>query len=194
MMKCSKCGHHNITKANYCQKCGASFQEAERKKAYQKTIFYQLEQLEKWYKRLTLQTITGSTAFHVIVLILVLGFGIYQLVTMGNDLKILNSKQYEVFYYQQEKEYYLLVADDLEEVSLNLYVPNRVKNMEIIHYAGDGEEIDRSQYNKAKDFVLKTNQEDYYLLVPQYQREEKQTIKLTIYHRNSVDLDQQMSK
>ena len=59
-MKCSKCGHKNLYRANFCEKCGCAFDEEYKEKAYGKTIFGLINKIEEIYSWFTLDVILGN--------------------------------------------------------------------------------------------------------------------------------------
>ena len=125
MMKCPKCNTKNIVKASYCKECKYEFTEGEQDKAYKKTIYGRLETLENWYNHLTLSTITDHIAYKILMLLIVLGLGLYYYFTRGIDTNILESDSYIVYYNNKANEYYLVTEDDINEIVLNLYLPNK---------------------------------------------------------------------
>ena len=187
-MKCSKCGKKNIVRANYCISCKNEFTEEEQEKAYKKTIWGKLEKIEEWYNHLTLATITDHIAFKILMLLLVLGAGLYYYFTRGIDTKILNSEAYEVYYSKEAGEYYLVVDDNAKEIKLGLYIPNRVLKLDIEHYKKDGELIDTKTYKEEDDLILSTYDEDYYNIKSTYDSKED-NIKMFIYRRKNINIE-----
>lgn len=162
-MRCIKCSTNNINKANYCKNCGYKFSDAERVHARRHTLVGKLEMLENAYKVCTLNVITGHIAFKIVSLVIVILMGVYFVFYNGGEVKILKSDKYNIEYNVKSEEYYLLVNED--EVNLNLYVPNKVKNIVINHYDKDDKLLDKVDYLENNDVVLSTNyKEDYYVL------------------------------
>ena len=186
-MKCPKCKTKNITKANYCINCKRKFTEEEQEKAYKRSIFYYLEKIEDWYSKITLEVITDHILFKIGSLLIVLGIGIYYLLVFGINTSILKSKQYDLFYNKNKDEYYLLVKDNIDKVNLSLYIPNRLKSLNINHYDINNKLINKVKYKKKKNIKLKTYNDDYYLLISKYKNKKKDKIKLYVYHENDID-------
>lgn len=182
-MNCSKCASKNIIKANYCQKCGYKFTEEEKKNAYKKTLFYKLEMIEKWYNHLTLSTITGNIFFKIGSILIILFVGIYLLLTVGINTKILDSKEYKIFYNEKDNVYYLLTSDDKEEINVNLYKPNRLKELSIEHYDSYGDLINK--VNVQDNIILKSYNDDYYVFRSKYDDKEEE-MKVIVYKENEV--------
>jgi len=176
-MKCNKCKTENIIKANYCKNCGNKFTDNEQKQAKRKTLVGKLEIMEKAYKACTLQVITGSLPFKVISLVLVIILGVYLFLNNGNYVKIMESKNYEIKYDTENKEYYLLV--DKASVNVDLYIPNRFKSMNINQIDKDKNVIDSFKYKENKDLVLKSSESEYYSFDINY--EDKKNDKMVLH-------------
>ena len=183
-MNCSNCSLKNVSSANYCIKCGHKFTEEEKKKAYKKTFYYKLDNVEKWYHHLTLSTITGSIYYKIGSILVLLIVGIYLLLTVGVNTKILNSKDYKIFYNEDEKVYYLLVDNDKSEVSVNLYKPNRLKELSLEHFNQDNELIENVDLNK--EIVLKTFNNDYYVFNSIYSDNKEDKMIVMVYREKDL--------
>ncbi len=185
-MKCSKCRCKNIVKANYCKSCKYKFTDKEKEKAYNKTLFGKVEFIEKWYSRLTLQAITGHIAFKICSILFILMIGIYTLFTMGITTKILDSKDYKIYYNKNLKEYYLLVDSSLSEVDVNLYKPNRLKNLNVLHYDSNNKLLEKISERDNKNIILKTYNDDYYVLESKYSNKKMDKIKVIVYKESDI--------
>ena len=185
-MKCHKCKNENITKANFCQKCGEKFTEKEKEIAYDKTIYGKIDKMKKIKDIATLDIITGNIVFKIVSLLVVLGIGLYFLFTMGINTKILNSKEYKIFYNKTLDEYYLIVDDDKESVVANFYRPNRVKEMNAYHYNLDNEELEKKTIDKENTISLNTSENDYYLIESEYSNKKKDNLKVFVYHKSNI--------
>ena len=185
-MKCHKCKKENILKANFCQKCGEKFTEKEKKEAYNKTIFGKLDTLKKIKDIVTLDFITGNIIFKITSLIIVLGIGLYFLFTTGINTKILNSKDYQIFYNKKSNEYYLLVNDDKDSIELALYRPNRTKEMTVYTYdIGDNEKTKKT-VSKDDKITLNTYQDDYHIIKSKYSNKKQENLKVFVYHKSDI--------
>ncbi len=185
-MKCSKCEFENIVKASYCHKCGYEFTENEKKKAYQKTIYGKIEKLENIKSIVTLEKITNHIAFRIISLLIVLGIGVYFLLTMGIDTKLLNSKDYEIYYNKEGNEYYLIVDDTYSSIDLSLYRPNRVEKMVVYHYDMENNLIEEKEIKKDQNVNLNTFKDDYYVIKSEYSNKNEQDLKVFVYHNSDI--------
>ena len=188
MLKCPKCNTKNIVKASYCKECNYEFTEEEQDKAYKKTIFGRLETLETWYNHLTLSTITDHIAYKILMLLIVLGLGLYYFFTRGIDTAILDSKNYDVYYNNKAKEYYVVTDEKNSEINLEIYLPNRVMQLDIEHYNLDNKLLDKTVYEEGKDIVLKTYKSDYYILKSTYETKTDK-LKVYVYPKNRIDFE-----
>lgn len=185
-MKCHKCKNDNILSANFCQKCGEKFTDKEKKEAYNKTIFGKFDALKKLKELATFEAITGSIIFKTISLLFVLGIGIYFLFTIGVNVKILNSKNYQTFYNKKSNEYYLLIDDSKDSIELNLYRPNRTKNMTVYAYDLNDKEKIKTKIAKDDKITLNAYQDDYYIIESKYSNKKKDNLKIYVYHKSDV--------
>jgi hypothetical protein len=185
-MKCHKCKNENILKANYCQKCGEKFTDKEKEAAYNKTIYGKIDTILKIKSFATLSVITGNIFYKIGSLLVVLGIGLYFLFTIGINTKILNSKDYQIFYNKESNEYYLLVNDNKNSVELNLYRPNRTKEMTIYTY--DLNDKEKTKTTVSKDDVIKLNtyQDDYHIIESIYSNKKKDNLKVYVYHKSDI--------
>jgi len=177
-MKCIKCKTVNINKANYCKNCAYHFSEADQKAARSKTLIGKIEKLEKLKSICDLSIITGHILFKIGSILLVLVIGIYFWITNGIDLKILNSDNYEIMYNTVDKEYYLMT--DSNKIPLDLYVPNRTKDIVITHYDENNNVIESKKYDKDEDIILETKQKEYYILTSNYLHNKKESFKFYV--------------
>ena len=103
-MKCSKCSKRNIRNANYCKFCGHKFTNEEKEKSKNSGLLGLLNRFQKWYNLCTLSVITDHIAFKIIVVLGVLAIGIYNVISIGSELKVLDSSYYEVQYNKKNDE------------------------------------------------------------------------------------------
>ena len=185
-MKCHKCKKDNILKAKYCQKCGEKFTDKEREEAYNKTFFGKIDSFLKIKSIVTLNVITGNIFFKIGSLLVVLGIGIYFLLTMGIHTKILNSKEYQVIYNKKTSEYYLVVEDNKDSIELNLYRPNRTKKMVVYTYDLEDKEVSKTKVSKKDKITLTTYQDDYHVIESKYSNKKKDQLKVYVYHKSDI--------
>ena len=151
-MKCTECGHENLIKAKYCAKCGHPFTEEQRKAAYNATIFGKLDMMKKAKSYATLSFITGQMWFKVLMLAIVILYGILTHANQGTKMKILESDAYTVDHNTQLNEYYLYT--DLDELTVQLYVPGKPSGVEVHTCADDGTEISAKTFALSDPIVL----------------------------------------
>lgn len=191
-MKCTKCNKNNIKKANYCKYCGNKFSEKEKKEAKSKGIIANIRKFESWYNKLTLKCITDSTIFKVLLLILIIFLGVLNL-TRGNvTFHILESDKYEIKYNEVKNEYYIILnnngdLDNYGKVSLDLYIPNKVNNINVIKYNEKDEEINNTLYSVKDEISVYANtiENEYYILKTDVNRSNE--IKVYIYLNNNQE-------
>lgn len=185
-MRCSKCNFNNRIKAIYCKECGYKFSKAEKDVAYNKTFIGRYKQYKKWYDRFSLNFIFDSIIFKVLSILIILAVGIYYLYTNGINIKLLNSDNYDIIYNEKINEYYLIVDAALEEVPINLYIPNRTKEIVIYHLDLDGNNINKFSYNQKDDLILETYNNDYYSIQVTYSNNSTEKIKLYLYNESNI--------
>ena len=115
-----------------------------------------------------------------------MGIGIYFLLTMGYNTRILNSNEYKIFYNKTDSQYYLLTDDSLNLVNVSLYLPNRVKNITIYHYNLENELLDKKEVKKNDNIQLNTYKDDYYIIESKYSKNKKDKIKVAVYHTSDI--------
>lgn len=179
-MKCEKCGEKNVSYANYCRNCKYKFSDKERKLAKSKTVVGKIEKVEKAYNVCTLGVITGSTIYKVISLLVVIIAGVIFYLGHGRDIKLLESKNYEIQYNTKTKEYYLLT--NVEKTPIELYVPNRANSVVIKKLDSNNKVIETFNYGQNKKLVLDVNDSgEYFLLEATYNNKEKDKQKISVY-------------
>ncbi len=181
-MRCVKCGIKNITKADYCKRCGYKFSEEEQKKARRKTVIGKIELIESIYNTCTLKVITDHIIFKICSLLIILAIGICFWVNNGLNLKLLDGDNYDISYNTTENEYYLLTKDT--KVFLNLYVPNRTEEIKIIHYGVDNNKMEEKKYKPMEKIVLETKVREYYILKANFLGNKNETFKFYVLQTN----------
>ena len=187
-MKCSKCKTDNVIKANYCKNCAKKFTKEEQDAAYQKTIYGKIDLFEKWYNNFTLAVILDHWIFKAIVLVCILILGILFCIKNGTHLKILESEMYDLYYMEETKAYYLVAKENQDEISLDLFIPNRTESIEVNHYNNKDELLSSEEYERDMEIVLETYSDDYYILVAKYKGDKKEDLKIFSYRANDVEI------
>lgn len=157
-MICNACGHNNITKAAYCENCGAAFTEEQRKKAYDKTIYGKIDKLEQIKGYVTLEAITSHPVFRIAVLVIILAVGLLVGRPHGNAMTILKNDAYSVAQNSQTGEYYLLT--DQEQVQVDLYFPKKTEALTVTQ----GDRTETLDLTADEAPVLTTNADSAYVL------------------------------
>lgn len=170
-MKCSKCKKKNIKKANFCRNCGNPFSEKEQKEAEKKGLVANLKKFDDYYETCQLKKITDNKFVKYGILAGVIAIGIYNVATMGSDIKLLESDAYNLSYNEENNEYYLEVkdTDDIDKIGtayLKMYIPNRVDTIYIDYYAEDGTKKDSKKVGSKEPIELSANTDanNYYLV------------------------------
>lgn len=181
-LKCIKCKTDNIRAANFCSNCGNKFIEKEKEVVKKWGIVWILEKIDQLKSAWNFGFITDHIAFKIGSIILVLGIGVYFWLTNGINLKLQESKEYNIQYNKKASEYYLLT--EKEQTELNVYVPNRTKKLSIKHIGQDGVELDKKVYQQNDKIILNNNGEnDYYLIEAEYGKNNQDKIKLYIFRK-----------
>jgi len=135
-MNCLKCGETNVTKAQFCKKCGREFSDEERDEAYEKTVYGKIEKLEKLQSYISLEAITTHPIFRIAVLLLILIWGLYVGRPNGHEMTILRSDSYQVSQNETNEDYYVLTRQNT--VTLRMYFPQEPKTIRLQTYQNDG--------------------------------------------------------
>lgn len=185
-MICPKCKKKNIKKANYCIDCGYEFSEEEQEKAYKKTIYYWIEKCEDFEEKIKLEFITDNIFYKIGVLLVILGIGLFYFFTRGINTKLLNDSGYDLYYYNKNQSYYVVIDDNIDKADIHLYLPNRVKNIDVNHYTSSDKLLSSKKYNKKKGLELGPTEDDYYVLTSTYSNNKTEDIKLYILHNSDI--------
>ena len=174
-MKCIKCKSKNPYQANYCYKCGNHFTEEEKTKATNEGITGLLKKERRLYDALTLSTITSNIYFRIASILLVLGVGIYGIITNGYQLKITDSSNYTYQYNKNLDEYYLYTKDI--ETKVNLYTLEDTEEMTVEYYDESNKLINSNTY-PVSNITLNANSfsNNYYIL-----KMNNESIKVYVY-------------
>lgn len=186
-MLCIRCGKKNHYKANYCINCCYNFNELERDKNYKKTFYYKWNIFDKWYKRFKLDAITQNIFFRILVIVVILYLGLINIYRNGNVVAIQEDPKYKIVYNDKSQEYYLLVGDGVEEVALNLYIPNNTDDIEIDHYNEDDKLLEKKKYKEGEEIIITTYDSDYFILNSKYDDQDSSKLRLSVYNENMVE-------
>ncbi len=170
-MKCSKCHKKNISKANYCQKCGKKFTDNE--KTQNDSVLVVLGKIiKKIVDVVTLNFITDHPVVRIMYVLVVFLIGVYMVMTMGFRLRIIDGKLYDVRYNDDSKTYYVFVDNNNEEneqitqIDLQLYIPNRINKLDLTYFDEENNLISEEKYAKKDRITLNVNIDDnnYYII------------------------------
>lgn len=187
---CPNCSYPNTLKSSFCKNCGDKIPAETKDAVIKKTIYYKLELVKKWYDHLTLSTITSHPFFRACIIGLILGYGGANLIFKGSNIAIEKDTNYDIIYSEKLKEYYLIVPENIDKVPINLYIPSRLDNMDILHYREDGVLLESEKYKEDEKIYLTTYDEDYFILNASYLKTDKETaLKVYIYNEDKVNLE-----
>ena len=166
-MKCEKCGHKNLYKANYCEKCGNEFSEEYKTKAYNKTIYGIFNKLEDLYSWLTLDKILNHKYMKILLLLIILYGTCTKIMENGNDFIIKNSDTYQVQFNKSEEVYY--ISSNEYYVNLSLYIPKKTENILVHEYDIQHQLLNSTTYTIEDSITLLNEQDKYYTIEAVYE-------------------------
>lgn len=188
MIKCSECSKENISKANYCKYCGKLISEKEKENASKSIAVVWLERLKKVINIITLDFVKGNKVLKIAYVVIVFLVGIYMLCTMGSSLKVVDNEFYDVKYNKSSQEYYLFLEDEeSRKVDLQLYVPNKINDLNIGYYDDEGLLLFDEHYSKDDAITLLANKDldNYYVISDSNNKNNK--IKIFVYSKDVMD-------
>ncbi|MBP3936738.1 MAG: zinc ribbon domain-containing protein [Clostridia bacterium] len=139
-MICKQCQHQNIVSAQYCERCGAPFTEEERQAAYDATVYGKIDKWEERKSVVTLEKFTSHPIFRIAVLAVILVVGLLLGRPHGNEMTVLEGDGYTVSQHTETGDLYLLTAQ--EEVSVELYLPQKAEAITLIAPDGETKDVD----------------------------------------------------
>ncbi len=161
-MKCKNCKTENILKADYCKGCGHQFTEKEKKKAYNRTIFGIIDNIGKVKSYITFDFITGNRWFKVASLMVLILYSFLVLKINGNQMRVLDSRDYDVEYNKTTKEYYLIT--DENQIGLELYIPEKAETVNLITVDNNDNPISSIEYPTDQQVMLTYNNNYHYIV------------------------------
>lgn len=164
-MNCLKCGETNVTKAQFCKKCGREFSDEERDEAYEKTVYGKIEKLEKLHGYISLEAITTHPAFRIAVLVLILIWGLYVGRPHGNHLTILESDNYQVQQNEVNEDFYVLT--ERNTVTLRLYFPEEPEMIRL-QICQEGEVLEEKEFVAEDAITVERSLEVSYRVEAEY--------------------------
>ncbi len=174
-MRCRYCGEENIVNAWYCRRCGRAFSDRERARAYERTLPGRLERLGRARPVRAIGRVSADPFFRALVLLSVLGLGLYFLWT-GGRFAVLKGEGYSVAYNAEMDEYY--VATDLPKVSVRLREPGDLLAVTVTGLDFSGAPISTETLAPGEEIVLvRTPYARYDLLLER----EKSTEHITVF-------------
>lgn len=173
-MKCKNCKTENILKADYCKACGNQFTEKEKKKAYNRTVFGLIDNILNLKSYITFDFITGNKWFKAVSLLVLVLYSFLVFKINGNQMRILDSRDYDVEYNKTTKEYYLVT--DETEIGLELYIPEKVEKITLVTVDKNENMVNKTAYDTNQQPILSYNKNYHYIVQSNKQQMEMYVI------------------
>ena len=179
-MKCPKCNFKNHYLASYCNNCGYKYNDKEKEKSENRSFIGLLKGIDKLMSILDLSIINDKWYYKLVTLLGVLFIGFITFTNYGNHLKLVNSNEYKIEYNTNSNEYYLLSNN--KEINLSLFIPNKVKKININYYDNNDNLINSNTYDSNSEIkLISSSNNDYYILEGIYNENNLDRLKLYIY-------------
>jgi len=178
-MICSKCSEDNLLLARYCGNCGHPFSEAERKKAYDKTVYGKVDAVRKAKDVATLSVITDSLWFKILTIVLILALGIWLRASGAHRFRLESSDLYEIRYLEETDTYYLIAKQD--EILLRLAAPGGTKELTVEELDEAGEVVSAATCSVEEGVTLSVSGQNHYRLSISDGKKTTGTITLYLY-------------
>ena len=161
-MKCKNCKTENILKADYCKACGSPFTQEEKDKAYNRTLFGIIDKIGDLKSYITLDFITGNRWFKIVSLIGLILYSFLVLKINGNQLRILDSRDYDIEYNKTTKEYYLIT--DEKQIGLELYIPEKAENIQVVTVDSNDKVVNTASYKTTDQVTITYSTDKHYIV------------------------------
>lgn len=161
-MKCKTCESDLHYGDKYCNVCGEKVESGAFEEDYSKTIWGKLDRINDKWEKFTLKKIIDHWITKVIILLLVIGWGVFDAYTDFTNIKFLESDVYTIEYNKTVDEYYIRTNE--ETVNLNLYIPKHAEKITITEYNGEEAISSRDmlpEEYKAEAITVEKNEFDY---------------------------------
>ena len=161
-MKCKNCKTDNILKADYCKACGHQFTEKEKQKAYNKTVFGIIDKILSIKSHITFDFITGNRWFKVVSLLGLILYSFLVLKINGTQMRILDSREYDIEYNKTTKEYFLVT--DENQIGLKLYIPEKAEKINLLTVDSNDTQLSNKEYQTDEKVTLTYNSDRHYIV------------------------------
>ncbi len=165
-MKCTKCGKENSYRCKCCVGCGTPFSEEEREEGYSKTFWGKVEKLQDLYDILTLSKFLDSRLVRILTLVVIVGFGVFNLLRGGSHLRVEESENYSVEYNQELNASYLLT--ELDKLPVSLYLPHETEKIVVRSLDEQNQQLEERVYSPEDSILLEAGEADHYLIEADY--------------------------
>lgn len=136
-MKCVKCEADLHYGDKFCNTCGEHVAKNAYEEDYKKTIWGKLDKLNDWWETLTLKKFLDNWIVKILILVAILGWGVFDAYTDLTNIKLLESESYKIEYNKKADEYY--IKTDEEEINLELYIPRHSEKITVKEFIGEDE-------------------------------------------------------
>lgn len=164
-MTCEKCNSPLNYGESYCNTCGEKASKSIYEDRYNHSLWGKLDKAKDVYDTLFLKKITDSIICKIIVLLALLAFVVFKILTNSFSISFAESKDYTVQYNKVRDEYYILTKKD--EVYLNLNIPKMTESVKLAEYTDEtqtGEKIILTEQFIKDGISVKKGAFDYLLI------------------------------
>ena len=146
--------------------CGTPFSEEEREEGYSKTFWGKVEKLQDLYDTLTLSKFLDSRLVRILTLVVIVGFGVFNLLRGGSHLRVEESENYSVEYNQELNATYLLT--ELDKLPVSLYLPHETEKIVVRSLDEQNQQLEERVYSPEDSILLEAGEADHYLIEADY--------------------------
>ena len=176
-MKCTRCQTDNLQIAQYCCACGHPFSDAEREAAYAQTPFGKLDKARKVKSILTLDIVTGSLWYKILILILIIALGIFLRLNGISAFRVEKSDGYDLQYARNTASYYVITEG--MQADLRLVVPKGTVKLTVESVDTANHTVSKQSYPAETGLSLPVSGTLHYQIYAENQS--RATDKLTLY-------------
>lgn len=183
-MTCEKCNSPLNYGESYCNTCGEKASKSIYEDRYNHSLWGKLDKAKDVYDTLFLKKITDSIICKIIVLLALLAFVVFKILTNSFSISFAESGNYTVQYNKELDEYYILTKED--EVYLNLNIPKLTDRIKLSEFTGespsDEKAISTEQFVK-EGVCVKKGSFDYLLIEAVSKDKSLDTVKVLVADR-----------
>ena len=102
----------------------------------------------------------------VLTLVVILGFGVFNLLRGGSHLRVEESENYSVEYNQELNASYLLT--ELDKLPVSLYLPHETEKIVVRSLDEQNQQLEERVYSPEDSILLEAGEADHYLIEADY--------------------------